>query len=97
MEFGAILMLVLMVSTVNPPFQQIEDDSVMLYRFLEGQQGKQVLGASTQDQSPCPPERPVIGWIDYAGSKTIRESLPPGALPSACFSSLVEARSQGYQ
>ena len=96
-ELMTVALVLTLISTVNPPFQETADDSAMLYQFLEKQTGKQVLGASSQKESePCPPNKPIIGWIDYAGNKTVRDFLPPETTASACFSSLTEAQNQGY-
>ena len=70
---------------------------MILLQFLEKQAGQQVLGASSQTVPiGCPANKPVIGWIDYAGKKQIRSHLPPNAVPSACFSSLEEALAEGF-
>jgi len=97
LEFVLASLVFLFFSVYNPPFQQISDDRMILLQFLEKQAGQQVLGASSQTVPiGCPANKPVIGWIDYAGKKQIRSQLPPNAVPSACFSSLEEALAEGF-
>lgn len=97
LEFVLASLVFLFFSVHNPPFQQISDDRMILLQFLEKQAGQQVLGASSQTVPiECPENKPVIGWIDYAGKKQIRSQLPPNAVPSACFSSLEEALAEGF-
>ena len=97
LEFVLASLVFLFFSVYNPPFQQISDDRMILLQFLEKQAGQQVLGASSQTVPiGCPANKPVIGWIDYAGKKKIRSNLPPNAVPSACFSSLEEALAEGF-
>jgi len=97
LEFSVASLVFLFFSLYNPPFQQISDDRMILLQFLEKQAGQQVLGASSQTVPiGCPANKPVIGWIDYAGKKQIRSHLPPNAVPSACFSSLEEALAEGF-
>ena len=97
LEFVLASLVFLFFSVYNPPFQQISDDRMILLQFLEKQAGQQVLGASSQTVPiGCPANKPVIGWIDYAGKKQIRSHLPPNAVPSACFSSLEEALAEGF-
>jgi len=97
LEFVLASLVFLFFSVYNPPFQQISDDRMILLQFLEKQAGQQVLGASSQTEPiGCPANKPVIGWIDYAGKKQIRSHLPPNAVPSACFSSLEEALAEGF-
>ncbi len=61
---------------------------------------KQVLGVSTEYPptitNSCPEEKPIIGWIDYAGKKLLLKSLPQNQQPSVCFISEVEGNSEGY-
>jgi hypothetical protein len=97
LEFVLASLVFLFFSLYNPPFQQISDDRMILLQFLEKQAGQQILGASSQTEPiGCPANKPVIGWIDYAGKKQIRSQLPPNAVPSACFSSLEEALAEGF-
>ena len=97
LEFVLASLVFLFFSVYNPPFQQISDDRMILLQFLEKQAGQQILGASSQTEPiGCPENKPVIGWIDYAGKKQIRSQLPPNAVPSACFSSLEEALAEGF-
>lgn len=98
LELVAMSVVALLLISANPPFRETSDDSWILFQFLEKQQGKQVLGASSHTEADlCPPDKPIIGWIDYAGKKVIRTYLPPGIPASACFTSLEEAYSQGFQ
>ena len=77
------------------------DDGAVLRKSLEIPQA-QVLGANTDEsisqneQNKCPGNQPVIGWIDYFGNKIIKESLPIGQTPSACFVNTQEAVAEGY-
>ena len=77
------------------------DDGAVLRKSLEIPQA-QVLGANTdesisqKEQNQCPVNQPVIGWIDYFGNKIIKESLPIGQSPSACFVNTQEAIAEGY-
>ena len=97
LEFVLASLVFLFFSVYNPPFQQISDDRMIFLQFLEKQAGQQILGASSQTEPiGCPANKPVIGWIDYAGKKQIRSQLPPNAVPSACFSSLEEALAEGF-
>jgi len=97
LEFSLASLVFLFFSLYNPPFQKISDDRVILFQFLEKQAGQQVLGASSQTKpEECPANKPIIGWIDYAGQKQIRSQLPPNAVPSACFSSVEEALVEGF-
>ncbi|GEM_PF-1117019 len=94
---GIILLLAFFGST-NPPFRQTDDDSFILFQFLEKQNVQQVLGASSNSQeNPCPEDKPIIGWIDFSGNKQVRKVLPPGSSASACFKDLEEAQSQGFK
>jgi hypothetical protein len=95
-EFTAVVAALLVAGSFNPPFQKTGDDSAMLFRFLEKQNSKQVLGVSTNTPDPCPSDRPIIGWINFQGQKTIQDSLSPEASASACFHTVEEAQSQGY-
>jgi len=99
LEFILASLIFLFFSFYNPPFQKISDDRIVLFQFLEKQAGQQVLGASSKTESSvnwCPPNKPIIGWIDHAGKKQIRTQLPPNTSPSACFSSLEEAVAEGF-
>ncbi len=94
---GVILLLVFFGST-NPPFRQTDDDSFILFQFLEKQHLQQVLGATSNSQdNPCPEDKPIVGWIDFSGNKQVRKALPPGSSASACFKDLEEAQSQGFK
>lgn len=78
LEFSVASLVFLFFSLYNPPFQQISDDRMILLQFLEKQAGQQVLGASSQTVPiGCPANKPVIGWIDYAGKKTNSLSVTP--------------------
>jgi hypothetical protein len=58
---------------------------------------KGVLGASsTKDQSPCPDTKPIIGYIDLSGKKTVVFSLEKNQKASVCFVDEKEANSAGY-
>lgn len=72
------------------------DDSSMIPSVLERQTGKNVLGTGSEDEDPCPQNKPVIGWIDFTGNKIITESLPTGQQASACFENEQTANLEGY-
>jgi hypothetical protein len=58
---------------------------------------RSVQGANSNDEnSNCPEDKPIIGWIDYQGQKTIKYSLPEGELASACFATIEEAKEEGF-
>jgi hypothetical protein len=59
---------------------------------------KKVLGASSTKPitQGCSEQKPVIGWIDYSGKKTLQYSLPEGKKPSSCFGSIEEGNKEGY-
>ena len=79
------------------------DDSTRLRSGLTQDNGelRSVQGARdtgvTSETSPCPADKPVIGWIDYAGERKIRTSLPEGEFASACFETTQKALLAGYQ
>ena len=49
------------------------------------------------EDGPCPADKPVIGWINYAGERKIRTTLPEGEFASACFETTQEANLAGYE
>lgn len=72
------------------------NDSYLL-ESRDASQVKSVQGASSKDENEfCPENKPIIGWIDYSGNKTIRYSLPEGEFASSCFESIEEAELAGY-
>jgi len=75
------------------------DETELLHMILEEQmeQQSEVLGESTQKTSnPCGVDKPIIGWIDFAGNKTIQGSLAENMQPSACFFDIEEANQAGF-
>lgn len=76
------------------------DDGRNLHQYLTRggyhHSGQNVLGAHTKDQVGCPSHRPIIGWVDFKGNKTLPDVLPPGQEPSICFRSLEEAHAEGF-
>lgn len=70
------------------------DDSQLLYQILS-QQKTQVKGAFSEN-SFCPKNKQIIGWIDFQGNKKIVQSLPIDTEPSACFTNIEEAQKEGY-
>lgn len=74
------------------------DDASYLFRFLEQQSSQKVLGVNSRSaqekansQRSCPDTKPIIGWIQFDGKKTITQDLPVSQSPSACFTSVEEA------
>jgi hypothetical protein len=59
---------------------------------------KKVLGANSTKPitQGCSELKPIIGWIDYSGKKTLQYSLPEGEKPSSCFGSIEEGNKEGY-
>jgi hypothetical protein len=59
--------------------------------------GKGVLGANSKTEtSPCPENKPTIGYIDLNGKKQIVFSLEKTQKASVCFADEKEANQAGY-
>jgi len=90
------------LSVVSPQNRlSTTDDTQFLPEVIEQNQNNQVLGATSEKQEyqnnyGCGEDNPIVGWIDYAGQKTIRENLPQGQTASTCFASFEEAEFNGY-
>lgn len=78
----------------------IDDTSLLRNGEVESSELRSVQGArdtsGSDEKSPCPENRPVIGWINYAGERRIRATLPEGEFASACFQTNQEAEAAGY-
>lgn len=47
-------------------------------------------------ENECPKNLPIIGWIDYSGSRVIKKELPIGQKPTICFKNTQDANLEGY-
>lgn len=75
----------------------IVDDAEILRTQGSESQFRSVQGAtSTTNDDACPEDKPIIGWINYEGQKTVRFSIPEGEFASACFDDVDDALAAGY-
>ncbi len=72
-----------------------EDDSESVLDAFHSS-GTGVLGIDDDSDKACPDDKPVMGWIDYRGEKKIVDHVPDNQDPSACFSSIENAKTEGY-
>lgn len=91
---ASLIFAIMAIAISNPISFKTVDDTQILYDLLRNQKSS-VLGVSNQN-SPCPQDKPIIGWIDFQGKKIITENLPGGQLPGACFQTLEEASAEGF-
>jgi hypothetical protein len=82
---------------INPIFYSSTGESSQEVR-QNNTNSKKVLGANStkSDNQGCTSEKPIIGWIDYSGKKTLQYSLPEGEKPSSCFGTIEEGNKEGY-
>jgi hypothetical protein len=92
---GASVLLSITAITISSGLSfKTTDNTALLYQFLTGEK-TQVKGAFSENNS-CPKNKQIIGWIDFTGNKKIVQSLPEGIEVSSCFSSIEEAKKEGY-
>ena len=72
---------------------RLGEETTSQFRSVQGV----VDNVEEDEDSPCPAEKPVIGWINYAGERKIRSTLPEGEFASACFETAQEAQLAGYE
>lgn len=98
--FGSSILLIwtLLYAGVNNSYKTVNDQD-QLYKLLEQTQNTNVLGANSESKSEyryCPENKPIVGWIDYQGKKTIRTELPKSETASSCFVDTKEANQAGF-
>jgi hypothetical protein len=91
------LALPLLVLTLLAPLPRMVSNSDFDRTQYQNLSSKSVLGANSAEEqgNPCG-QKPVIGWINYAGTKKIVRNLPANERPSACFESIEEAHREGF-
>jgi len=95
-----LLGVLIWMSFFSPLNNSTTDDAKQLPNILESINRRSVLGANTENSDylyGCTQEKPVVGWIDYAGAKVVKENLPAGEMATACFQSLEEANQNGFE
>ena len=95
---ASLMLWVLLATGVNSSYKTV-DDRDKLYKLLEDNKPLSVLGANSETKSEyryCPEAKPVVGWIDFQGRKTIRTELPENQEASSCFVTTQEANEAGF-
>jgi|688.fasta_scaffold42522_5 hypothetical protein len=94
---GSMIFAVVAVGFSGSASFKTADDTQILGQILLQQPSQQQVKGVISENNYCPKDKPIMGWIDFDGSKKIIQNLNQNQLPSACFSDLEEAKKEGFE